>query len=522
MKKSLLVPLLVLTVGLAFARQVCAELSLPGVFGEHMVLQRERPIPVWGWAAPGSIVQVKLADYGTSATADASGKWRVNLPAMKAGGPHKFTVAAEETIEFNDVLVGDVWLCSGQSNMDQNYPGVLGNSPETVRSQIRLLRVGRRTAASPEPDISDGRWTPCTGEFANAFSCVSVYFALELQPKIDVPIGLIDSSFGATSAEEWTSREVQIANPELKSSSSRPIDNDVLDKQVKEAAQRCRAYLPEAKAWKRAYEKALAEGKPMPLPPIPPADPRAARDNSGVFYNGMIAPLAPYAIRGVLWYQGEWNTGPGGPKKYRTLFPVLIESWRKLWGQGDFPFLYVQLPTFITNDDNNNWAALREAQTMALRVPNTAMAVTMDNPDPANLHPWIKPDTGKRLGLNALSLVYGQNVVCGGPQFASASIEGNKMRIRFSSIGGGLITKNNEPVKGFALAGKDRVFVLAHATIENESVVIWADSVSEPVEARYAWADAPACNLFNKEGLPAWPFRTDNWDDVTAWPKEEK
>jgi sialate O-acetylesterase len=210
------------------------------------------------------------------------------------------------------------------------------------------------------------------------------------------------------------------------------------------------------------------------------------------------------------------------------LFPVLIGSWRKLWGQGDFPFLYVQLPTLITHDSTNNWAALRESQTMTLRVTNTAMAVTMDNPDPASLHPWNKPDVGKRLALNALSLVYGQNVVCTGPRFKSMTVEGNKIRVRLSDIGSGMITKNNEPVKGFAVAGKDRVFALAQATMEpstgpdqgNDSVVVWADSVREPVAVRYAWADAPICNLFNKEGLPAWPFRTDNWDDVRVWPTE--
>jgi sialate O-acetylesterase len=449
-------------------------------------------------------------------TADGSGRWSIKLPAQDAGGPFDLTVQGKNTIVLHDIVVGEVWVASGQSNM--KFPLVTLTPADPVYGpqgreaiaaandpMLRMFNVG--ASVSPDKPADDiglpvGKWQSATPENAGAFSAVAYYFASELRKTLNVPVGIINSSIGGTPAETWTSQTVVASLPECK-----PI-LEKWEKVIAAFPEETKKYqektLPE---WRAAAEKAKADGQPPPRRIYPPMGPNHFARPSTLF-NGMIAPLTPYGIQGVIWYQGEANSGGNpfacSPVVYRTLFPALIKDWRARWGQGDFPFLFVQIAPH-----QNMTPEMREAQLWtAQRVPRTAMAVITDLGDEKDIHPTRKEPVGARLALAARALAYGEKLEYSGPVFAALRIDGDRAVLSFTHVGGGLEARDGE-LKGFTLANADGVFVPATARIEGDTVVVSSASVAHPVAVRYGWAKTPQVNLFNRAGLPATPFRTD-------------
>ncbi len=498
---------------LLLAATAFADVRLARIFSDHAVLQRGKPVPVWGTAEPGEKVTVEFRGQKISTVASDSGEWRVTLKPMPAGGPFQMTVRGNNTVVLNDLLVGEVWVASGQSNME--WPVALSNNAEQEiaqanNPQIRLFVVPKAVADRPLKDLSGGAWQPCTSETVRNFSAVGYFFARELQRALKVPVGVIETAWGGTPAESWTSKPTLMAHPSLRyllenwrrAEVDYPLALENYQRQLAE--------------WERAAAQARAEGKPEPKKPDPPQDPRTNPWKPSGLFNAMIAPIVPYAIQGAIWYQGESNAGRA--YEYRTLFPAMIQDWREAWAQGDFPFLFVQLANFMParpEPGESAWAELREAQLMTLSLPKTGMAVAIDIGDANDIHPRNKQDVGKRLALNALAIAYGKKVVYSGPIYERMKREGNAIRLYFKHVDGGLTTPNGEPLKGFAIAGADRKFVWADARIGGNTVVVSSPQVPEPVAVRYAWADNPVCNLYNRAGLPASPFRTDDWPGVT-------
>ncbi|MGB9624270.1 MAG: sialate O-acetylesterase [Phycisphaerae bacterium] len=483
-----------------FALPAAAAVKLPAVIGDNMVLQRDMKVPIWGTADPGEKVTVTIGDQKAATTAGADGRWMVRLDPLKAGGPFEMTVAGNNKITLKDILVGEVWVCSGQSNMAMTVKAA-ANAHEEISAakypDIRLFTVARKVAATPQSD-TQGSWVRCSPETVGDFSAAAYYFGRHLYRELDVPIGLIHSSWGGTPAEAWTSRSTLEADPALKAIVDR------WDEQIANA---------------RRAGNAAENKRPAARGAKPPADLAASPGRPSSLYNGMIQPLIPYAIRGAIWYQGEANAGRA--YQYRKLFPAMIQDWRKAWGQGDFPFLFVQLANFQPTKpepSDSTWAELREAQTMTLSLPKTGMAVIIDIGEAKDIHPKNKQDVGKRLALAALAIAYGKDVAYSGPMYDSMKIEGDRIRLTFKHVDGGLVAKDGK-LKGFAIAGADRKFVWAEAQIDGDTVVVHSDKVARPVAVRYAWADNPECNLYNKAGLPASPFRTDDWPGVTATAK---
>ncbi len=641
------------------------KLKLPAIFGDHMVLQCNMPVPVWGWAEPNEEVAVILKGKAPLLTkADENGRWMVKLPPQPPGGPHELIVRTrEETVRFADVLFGEVWVCSGQSNME--WPVALAqNAKEEIATanfpQIRFFVVEKSVALEPQVDCK-GRWIVCGPETVGRFSAVGYFFGREIHQRLRVPVGLIGTYWGGTPAEAWTELKALESDPDFKPILERlPRDQETLrrlqeqyERALKEWQEKAilkdpgnkgeemgwakpefndsdwatmdlpqvwersspqmnidgavwfrkvvvipnewagrdlvlslgpiddhdttyfngeqigstgpetpnswavpRRYkvsgnlvksganliavrvfdmwgdggfagspdqmrielaeggggvIPLAGPWKFKVEFARPASKipPQPQPPINSWTPTA-------LFNAMVAPIVPYAIKGVIWYQGESNVGRA--YQYRKLFPALINSWRRAWGY-DFPFLFVQLANYLERKPEpteSAWAELREAQLLTFKtVPKTGMAVAIDIGEANDIHPRNKQDVGKRLALAALAIAYGQKIVYSGPIYRSMRIEGTKIRLFFDHVGSGLVAKG-EKLVGFAIAGRDRKFVWANAKIEGNTVVVWSDQVPEPVAVRYGWADNPECNLYNKEGLPASPFRTDDWPGVTV------
>jgi sialate O-acetylesterase len=638
---------LVLTVSLASG----AEPFLSPVFTDNMVLQRDQQDAVWGWSKPGDKITVSIAGQSTTSTAMADGKWTVMLPPLPAGGPHTMTVSGPETVTLDNVLVGDVWICSGQSNMEWRVQDT-NNAPVEIAAanfpQIRHLEIPHVTAVEPQKTVANDGWKVCSPETVSRFTAVGFYFGRKLNEDLKVPIGLIHTSWGGTIAEAWTSKEAltplndfnqamadlekrakaagngpdpqeawyaandqgtsggtyawaaadfddsswsTMNQPQQWTGSNLPevmdLDGAVWmrrsvelspDLAGKEAILSLGAIDDEDAVWingkkigdtagfnrMRGYKVPagiLEEGKnsiavrvmdvnggggltgpaealkleSSGLAPVPltgpwrykvgadltktTAFPKRTGDNPNVptvLYNAMVAPLLPYGIKGAIWYQGESNAGRA--VQYRKLLPTMIGDWRKRFGQGDFPFYIVQLANFMQakpQPGESEWAELREAQAMtAKNVPNSGLAVAIDIGEANDIHPRNKQDVGKRLALQALAKTYGQKIVASGPEFREAKTEGNAIRLSFDHVGGGLAAKGGS-LRGFSIAGADKKFVWADAKIDGAAIVVSSPQVSAPVAVRYAWTENPEATLFNAEGLPAIPFRTDTWPSVT-------
>ena len=628
-------------------------MKLAWIFSDGMVLQRGIPVPVWGTGTPGEKVSVALGGQSHATKVDKKGAWRVTLDALEAGGPHTLTVAGRTTQTVKNVLIGDVWICSGQSNMEWPLDAGLNSRAEVAEAnypQMRLITIPRQPSDAPQADVA-AAWQVCTPKTAKMFSAVAYFFGRKLLQELQVPIGLIHSSWGGSCAEAWTPLAVLESHRQHKpivdryrgkygdisqvftqwSQSPGVFHKDTgnqgvakgyaapecdisgwgtlpvpsywqqhgmlfngavwlrRDVEVPEAWQGRNLLLtlgrvddfdttyfngveigaigasnPNAYATEREYRvpaalvrpgrnvvavrvfdhygnggitgpadaMALAPadgaGQGIPLAGVwrcmverkieipPPAEQPSPQASPAVLYNAMIAPLIPYAIRGAIWYQGESNAERAC--QYRTLFPAMIRSWRTLWGQGAFPFLFVQLANWKPAQREplgDEWAELREAQTLALAVPNTGMAVAVDIGDAAAIHPKNKQDVGLRLALAALAKAHGRQIQYSGPLYESHAVKGGSVRVRFQHAQKGLVCKGRA-LTGFAIAGVDQKFVWAQARIDGSSVIVSSAAVKKPVAVRYGWAANPACNLYNAEGLPASPFRTDDWPGVTS------
>ena len=486
---------------LACHLQVQAAVSPNPLFSSHAVLQRDTVLPVWGTADPGEKVTVRFAGQSVSTTASPDGKWRVLLKPMKADAtPQTLTISGTNTVTLDDILIGEVWLCSGQSNME--WPVAKSANGRAVAAKInepliRLFEVASAPSAIPLPSAK-GRWTPCDPKNAAAFSAVGYYFGRDLQKALKVPVGLIGSYVGGTAADKWISTPSLAAHPALKGL----IDRQKRAEQAYDPAKAKAVYQEALAKYEKAAAAAKAAGKKPPRPPSLAGNPR--HRGPSCLYNGMIAPLQPYAIRGVIWYQGESNRG--NPRQYADLFPTLIKDWRSAWGRGDFPFLFVQLPPF-----NAIPPELREIQFHTWKnTPHTGMIVITDHGSATNIHPPVKEPVGQRLSLAARAVAYGEKITWSGPVFRSMETNGSQITLHFSSTGDGLMASGNGGrLKGFTIAGKDMKFVPADAVIRGDTVLVSNPQVPRPAAVRYGWAKVPDVNLFNKNGLPAVPFRSD-------------
>jgi len=640
---------------------VVADIRLPAVIGDNMVLQQGKKVSIWGWAEPNEEVMVGVSWHGMKwgVRASTDGKWMFKMNAPKAGGPYEITLEGKNKITIKNILVGEVWVCSGQSNMQLAVQQSANAEQEIAAANypnIRLFTVERKVADRPQSDCV-GSWTACSPQMVAGFSAVGYFFGRELHKSLGVPIGLIHTSWGGTPAEAWTSagvlktlddykarmeeiervqtdpakfenkyqqeladwlKKISPAGPDGKGSIEPdfndsswkqmdlpklwddpdlanfdgmvwfrkvvevpadwvgkelilqlgPIDDmdttwvngvqvgshqrpgqwktnrrykipanvvksgpNVIVVEVLDTADGGGIYgrpdemklmlaggkaddaISLAGAWR--YKKGLDQAS---IPAQPRAPLRIDNQNAPTaLYNAMIAPLIPYAIQGAIWYQGESNASRA--YQYRTLFPAMITNWRQDWGQSDFTFLYVQLANFMATKPEPNestWAELREAQLMTLKLLNTGMAVIIDIGDANDIHPKNKQDVGKRLAFWALAKTYGKDVVYSGPIYKSMKVESGKAILSFEHVAGGLVSADGGPLKGFAVAGADRKFVWADAKIEGQTIIVSSEKMSEPVAVRYGWADNPICNLYNKEGLPVSPFRTDDWPGITV------
>ena len=630
---------------------VQAQVKMPGIFGDHMVLQRDQIVPIWGWSAPKEKIIVRINQEVKETKADASGKWRINLDPQPAGGPYTLNIQGKTTVSYEDVMLGEVWICSGQSNMEFQLRGVrnaLKEINEAVYPEIRQIKIPLRVSDVPLYDISPAKWDVCSNTTAGNFTAVGYFFAREMVKRLHVAVGLINSSWGGTMVETWTSRGAFENSAEFKSMIETKQDKDLslvskekqaalaksillLQKNITDTLSENQWKNPDynSQAWPKIsvantwesqslgladldgivwYRKeitldAKAVEKPVVLSlgtiddfdetyvnGILVGSTQSYNENrqynvpAGVFkpgkniiavrvedtgggggfygdstmiqlkantgtvflgdgwsfriakstgtsqgigpndypcllYNAMIQPLIPYGIRGALWYQGEANADRAF--QYRTAFPLMITDWRQKWGEGNFPFYFVQLASFnAANGDSQHgstWAELRDAQTSTLSLPNTGMAVITDIGESKDIHPKNKQDVGKRLAAIALNNVYSIPMVYSGPVFESFEVEGNKMILHFKQTGTGLMVKDKYGyIKGFEIAGTDQHFYYAKAFIKDNKVIAYADEVPLPIAVHFAWADdAGEANLFNNEGFPAVPFRTDHWKGIT-------
>jgi sialate O-acetylesterase len=625
-----------------FAVSAYANPTLPPLFGNHMVLQQGAAVPVWGWADPQERITVRILDQVRQTSTDAAGRWRLTLAALPAGGPYRLTVQGNRAVVIDDVLVGEVWICSGQSNMAFALSGAATASediPDADYTGIRLFQVPSRSVLQPLETTAGAVWRQLTPDSARGFSAVGYLFARRLHKELGVPVGMIQSTWSGTSAELWTSTAALAASPELQPileswDSANPAIRALADHpaefqldfdrfellradggaeplhpdwsfnwgdvrnshfemvsagtvgpglaarvsggieadespaltsgfaprhQVRDLSRYsglrfyCRGRgiyrfdvlepaVYDSDEYRIAAIQATADWQPVTIrftdlkqagwgvnQPLTPAAlsgfrilPQRAAAGAGLapgsLFNGMIAPLAPYALRGAIWYQGEGNAGRAF--EYRTLLPALIRSWRQAWNQGDFPFLIVQLPELKPRRDQpseSDWAELREAQFLTLKnTPNTGLAVALGLGEAGNVHPHRKAEVADRLALWALGTTYGRGGEFSGPLFASAHIEAGAIRIGFQHTGGGLTLSAGSVLRGFAIAAADRKFYWADARLEGAAVVVSSPQVPAPVAVRYAWADNPDANLANGAGLPASPFRTDDWPGLTA------
>ncbi|WP_194776989.1 sialate O-acetylesterase [Pararhodonellum marinum] len=627
-----------------------AQLKLPKLVSDGMVLQRDTEVKIWGWAFPSEKIRMRFLGMEYQTEADESGAWELKLSNLKAGGPHTMTIATSETLEINDILIGDVWVASGQSQIDINMERVSPLYPKEIKEanhpEIRYFSVPTSSDLyGPHTDFDQGKWVSISQDNILEISAVSYFFGLELHEHLGIPIGMIRSSLGGSPAEAWISEASIKAFPDHLAEARKFKDEALVESIEKAAREENAAWYGELNEKDAGYHETdapwhkaqmdVSDWSQMEIPgywadgelgnvngsvwfrkefelsadqagksgrlylgtlvggdstfvngqfvgtisyQYPPrryhvpegllkegknsitvrlissegkggfvpekayelvlgkdtldligkwhyrlgaqmkplrGQPNIRMKPTGLF-NGMIAPLTDYAIKGVIWYQGESNTGK--PKEYAELLPALIKDWRQHWGQGDFPFLWVQLPNFMESKEqpsDSNWALTRESQLKTLSQPNTGMAVAIDLGEWNDIHPLNKKDVSKRLALAARKVAYQEDVVAFGPLYESMSLEGNKIKLNFKEIGTGLKVKDGGELKEFAIAGADQKFYWAKAEIVADEVMVWHEAVPNPVAVRYAWADNPdQANLYNMEGLPASPFRTDDWNQV--------
>ena len=476
MKKNALIICLLLVFSITQAK-----VKLPSFFADNMVLQQNAKIPIAGEATPTATITLQTSWNGKKyeTKADEQGSWKLTVQTPAYGGPYEMVISDGETLTLQNILIGDVWFCSGQSNMEMPLAGwgkILNYEEEIAKADfpnIRLLQVLHTTGQVPSSDaiLWDGAWKTCSPQNIPEFSSTAYFFAKEVYEKTGVPIGLIHSSWGGTYVEAWMSENTLTKFPELK----------------------------------EAYGK-------MRSTPVDSFDTKNGNQPT-VLYNAMVAPFIHFPIKGAIWYQGESNADRA--VAYRDLFPAMIKDWRAKWGIGNFPFYFVQLANFMKKEEApiaSNWGMLREAQTYALKLPNTGMAVITDIGDTDDIHPKNKQEVGRRLALQALNHTYNQALVCSGPALKSHKIKGNEVLLNFDVAAEQLVLKDNGN-HAFAIAGKDHKFYWAKATRNGSQIILSSPEVSEPVAVRYAWANNPDLSLFNAVGLPASPFRTDRWEE---------
>ena len=509
---STLLPILLL-----YSESLC-NTRLASVFSDHMVLQRNMPCPVWGWDEPGQEVTVTFASQQHRAIADAEGAWRLSLDEMPASAaPRRITVEGSSSITIENVLVGDVWICGGQSNMafslnkmwNGDIASLGANNPD-----LRFLRVPPKGTQELKKDFA-GHWVETHPETGAHFSAVGYTFADHLQRIIGVPVGIIDNSWGGSAVEAWISRS--------------SLDSDARFTEFMEDCARHEAYLQTQAAqtdfeeklqqWKAARDLAVSESRPIPREPRPPKSWLAGNRRPANAYGGSLHPIIGYAISGVIWYQGESNASRAA--SYYDLFPFMIEEWRAKWAQGDFPFYWVQLPSMnaeVENPGESNWGELREAQTLAQKLPLTGQAVTIDLGEGNDIHPRDKFPVGMRLLRLALHEVYGYtNLAYRSPEYLKHDIDGSRISIEFDCFGGTIHTIDTNEVQGFAICGEDRVWHWAKARITGDTMIeVWSESVTQPIAVRYAWANNPVCNLITDKGLPVTATYTDASGDASA------
>lgn len=494
-----------------------AEVSVSNLFTDHMVVQQGKPVIVWGKETPGKPVTVTMAGGTATATTGDDGRWTAKLPALKANsGPHEITIQGSSTIKISDVLVGEVWVCSGQSNMA--WPVAAANDPQLEALAARFPRM--RIISVPQVgsqqalDNFNGQWELVTPETVLQFSAVGYFFGRQLHQTLDVPVGLIDNAWGGSACEAWIPRDVLQENGHTELLAHWDKLAADYDAEAVEAK-----YQKALANWKERAKAAKAAGKPNPPAPRRPRNPLVGQHRPANLYHGVLNPIIGYPIQGAIWYQGESNASRA--KQYQELFPLMIETWRKAWGQGDFSFYWVSLADFkdeVSEPSDADWAELREAQTMTMsKLPNTGEAIITDLGEAHDIHPRNKQDVAKRLARWALAQNYGYDaLVYRSPIYKSHELRGNRILITFDHVGGGLDTHDVREVLGFTIAGKDQKFHPAKARIVGrDQVEVWSDDVLEPGAVRYAWANNPICNLQNKSHLPATPFRTDRFKGIT-------
>jgi len=485
-----------------YPRTGTCEARLPGILSSHMVLQRDKPIHIWGWSEPGEKVSVTFHGISRTVAGDSLGNWSIFLAPEVSGGPYQLTVTGTNKIVLDDVLIGDVWFASGQSNMEfplKGWPGApLKNSAEEIANagqpQIRLLHIPSKAADFPLWNAG-ASWTVCSPETAANFSAVAYFFGRDLATRERVPIGLIDATWGGTVAEAWMSLQAISTDAALM-----PVFA------TRAHMMQTQGEITAILAQERREDLAARQAGQAPPKHVWHPDP--ASWAPAALFNGMIAPETAYTIKGVIWYQGESNSRLAFAPMYAKIFPALIADWRAQWHEGNFPFLFVQISSF-TSDSAEAWAIIREAQRRSLAVANTAMVVTVDVGDPDNVHPPDKQTVGARLALAARAVAYGENVEYSGPLFRQAAHEGEGVRVWFDHTAKGLVAKG-DTLQGFEIAGEDGRFVTATARIDGDTVVVGNAQVAGPKYVRYGWANAPVVNLFNSDGLPASPFTSED------------
>jgi sialate O-acetylesterase len=480
-----------------------AEIKLPNLLSDHAVLQREAPIHIWGWAAPGAKLTIRFHNQMTSATTDDLGQWTTWLAPEHAGGPYVLDIdggAQEGTKELSDLMIGDVWIASGQSNMEMPLSGFpptafVNNADKEIKAaenpMLRLLLVEHRSSDIPLQNISS-QWSRCTPDTASKFSAVAYFFGREIAEKEHVAIGLIDASWGGTPIDSWISLDTLGNNPSLLSAFSNRAK--FADEQANLSAQ--------IAAERASDAAAKAAGKPAPIHPWHPQE--ESWLPAGL-YNGMIAPLSNMSIKGFLWYQGEADSGRLRASHYSTLFPALIQDWRTRFEQGNLPFLFVQISSF--ESPGEAWGMVRDAQRRTLSIENTAMAVSLDVGTPRNVHPPDKQTVSSRLALAARGLVYGENVEYAPPLFREATVEGAGIRVWFDNADE--LSTNGKLLEDFELAGSDRSFVAASAVIQGNTILVSAPGVLHPIYVRYGWRGVVQTFFYNRQGIPGSTFTSE-------------